>query len=153
FLAVRALDIYMLRDHTAAQAFDIGFVHPDLEEHAYMTFARGDASASLDLMKAYLDSWHNVPNIVVLRDEYLTYAKSPQLVTQPRGGGSGGRGGPGVPAASRTVPPQPPARAVAGPVEGPPIVVQPAVAASVLAQFRQFHTVDFDIPLADLFAN
>jgi hypothetical protein len=44
FFAVHALDVYTLRDHTAQQAFDIGFVHPDLEEQAYMAFERGDAA-------------------------------------------------------------------------------------------------------------
>jgi hypothetical protein len=104
-------------------------------------------------MQAYLDSWSRLPSIIALRDEYLTYAKSPQLVTQPQ-------------TWSFTAPDELVALlkphqvattltlgAVAGPVDGPPIVVQPSVGANLLAQFRQLHTIDFDIPLTDILAN
>ncbi|MCZ2079056.1 MAG: hypothetical protein LC130_29160 [Bryobacterales bacterium] len=80
FWASRALDIYTMKDHTGLLPFDIGYVHPDMEEDAYTAFRRGSGSHALNLMEAYLTSWARLPGIIILRNEYESYRMD--LLTQ-----------------------------------------------------------------------
>lgn len=76
FWAARALDIFTLSDETSKVPFDIGYIHPDHEEDAYLALSRGDASGVLSLINEYTDSWSRLPAIMLYRDQYETYITS-----------------------------------------------------------------------------
>jgi len=84
FFAGRALQLYSLSDTPADISFDYGYVDPDLENDAFRSLSRpsdhrGGSTKALALLDAYLASWQRLPDILVLRDRFESYAASGQV--------------------------------------------------------------------------
>lgn len=73
FLAARALEIFAYQDNSSLLNYALGWVDPDNEEDAYERLDRGDTSALLTLLQAYLTSWSKMPQLIALRGSYETY--------------------------------------------------------------------------------
>jgi hypothetical protein len=55
--------------------YDMGFLHPDTEENAYLKWSRGDGSLVIPLMAEYLSSWAPLPRLVALSSDYHSYVE------------------------------------------------------------------------------
>jgi hypothetical protein len=83
FFAGRALEIFTLSDTPTEIRFDYGYVDPDLEEDAFRSLSRpvdfqGGSGKALRLLRAYLESWQRLPEILILRDRFESYEMSGQ---------------------------------------------------------------------------
>jgi hypothetical protein len=84
FFAARALQLFSLSDAPADISFDYGYVDPDVENDAFRSLSRprdqrGGSTKALRLLEAYLSSWQRLPDILVLRDRFESYAASGQV--------------------------------------------------------------------------
>lgn len=84
FFAARALQLFSLSNTLADISFDYGYVDPDLENDAFRSLSRprdqrGGSAKALRLLEAYLASWQRLPDILVLRDRFESYAASGQV--------------------------------------------------------------------------
>jgi hypothetical protein len=79
FYCARAVDVWTSEtEWSKTFSFALGYLHPDVEEHAYLAASRGDSSRILKLLQDYLESWASLPKTVKLRDDYETYSNKLQ---------------------------------------------------------------------------
>ncbi|WP_441248003.1 tetratricopeptide repeat protein [Kitasatospora sp. McL0602] len=74
FYAYRALDLFTVSsDRSAGFSFDLGHLHPDEVENAYLALSRGEDSRVIPLLQSYLSSWGRMPELLGLRSFYDQY--------------------------------------------------------------------------------
>jgi hypothetical protein len=73
FLAARSLAVLTFGRESAEPPYDLGYVHPDMEEDAFSALRRGDTSTVIDLLGKLLASWSQLTTVATLRNSFETY--------------------------------------------------------------------------------
>jgi hypothetical protein len=81
FFAVRALEIYTNQSHSDLINHALGWIGPNDEADAWARLEGGDSTKVAALLESYLATWGKLPDLITLKNSYLSYANSPKLRT------------------------------------------------------------------------